>query len=174
MSYYIEKSTRLSDDEREELLNQIDFSRVSEETIAACKSNKLIPQQLITDAALSLCTKLRSQLEETQARLRLVELELGRSRPSYTSPSILYLTFLIILSILICYLGYRTRHYDSSSRLPSRSRTTYTNISDLPISTSAYSYSKYDSDSDFDHILPSRYISATLSSRYGIYSNYLD
>jgi len=77
----------LSSNEREELLSQIDFSRVSEETIAACKSNKLIPQQLITDAALSLCTKLRSQLEETRARLRLAESELSKSRPSYSSSS---------------------------------------------------------------------------------------
>ncbi|CAF4412006.1 unnamed protein product, partial [Rotaria magnacalcarata] len=44
-----EKSTKLTSNEREELLSQIDFSRVSEETIAACKSNKLIPQQLITE-----------------------------------------------------------------------------------------------------------------------------
>ncbi len=79
----------MSSSEREELLNQIDFSRVSEETIAACKSNKLIPQQLITDAALSLCAKLRSQLEETQTRLRFVETELAKTRPSYTSSSMI-------------------------------------------------------------------------------------
>jgi hypothetical protein len=84
-----EKSTQLSSSEREELLGQIDFSRVSEETIAACKNNKLIPQQLITDAALSLCTKLRSQLEETQTRLRLAEIELAKIRPSYTSSSMI-------------------------------------------------------------------------------------
>ena len=77
----------MSDREREELLDQIDFSRVSEDTIAACKSNKLIPQQLITDAALSLCAKLRGELEEAQARLRLAEGELAKSRPSYTSSS---------------------------------------------------------------------------------------
>jgi hypothetical protein len=80
----------LSSNEREELLSQIDFSRVSEETISACKSNKLIPQQLITDAALTLCAKLRSQLEETQTRLRLAESELAKSRPTYISSSIIY------------------------------------------------------------------------------------
>ena len=77
----------MSSEEREALLNQIDFSRVNEETIAACKDNKLIPQQLITDAALALCVKLRNQLEETQARLRLAENDVGKSRPSYTSSS---------------------------------------------------------------------------------------
>lgn len=84
-SFALEKTTQLSNNEREELLNQIDFSRVTEETIAACKNNQLIPQQVITEAALSLCAKLRQQLEETQARLRSVEGELARSRPSYTS-----------------------------------------------------------------------------------------
>jgi hypothetical protein len=83
------EKSQLSSSEREELLDQIDFSRVSEETIAACKNNKLIPQQLIADAALSLCTKLRSQLEETQTRLRLAETELAKARPSYLSSSMI-------------------------------------------------------------------------------------
>ncbi|UJR38347.1 hypothetical protein I4U23_031017 [Adineta vaga] len=150
-----EKSTQLSNTEREELLNQIDFSRVTEETIAACKNNQLIPQQVITEAALSLCAKLRNQLEETQTRLRSAESELARSRPSYTSSS------------------YRTRHLDVSSRLPTRTRTTYTNSYELPLSTSAYSSSKYDSDSDMEHVLPLRYLGVTnLVGRYGNYSSY--
>ena len=77
----------MSNHEREELLAQIDFSRVNEETIAACSTNKLIPQQLISDAALALCTKLRTELEETRTRLRLAENELVKYRPSYTSSS---------------------------------------------------------------------------------------
>jgi hypothetical protein len=167
----IEKSTQLSSQEREELLSQIDFSRVNEETISACKTNKLIPQQLIADAALALCAKLRSQLEETQARLRLAENELVKPRPTYTSSSMIY-KLLIILFTSIHSLGYRTRHYESP-RIPTRSRLTkYINNYDLPTTTSTYSYPKYDSDSDFDNILPSRYISSSLSSRYGAYSTY--
>ncbi|CAF2669891.1 unnamed protein product [Rotaria sp. Silwood2] len=166
-----ENSTKLSNNEREELLNQIDFSRVNEETIAACRSNKLIPQQLITEAALALCAKLRNQLDETRARLRLAENELTKSRPTYTSSSMIY-NLLIISSTVVCYLGYRTRYYDSSLGIPTRSRSKYINNYDLPISSSTYSYSKYDSDSDFDTILPSRYLSASLSSRYGTYSTY--
>ncbi len=77
----------MSSTEREELLSQIDFSRINEETIAACKTNKLIPQQLITDAALTLCVKLRKQLEETQNRLHLIENGVNKFRPSYTSSS---------------------------------------------------------------------------------------
>jgi hypothetical protein len=87
--FYIEKSTQLSSEEREELLSQIDFSRVNEDTIAACKTNKLIPQQLISEGALALCAKLRSQLEETRGRLRLAESELAKTRPSYSSSSMI-------------------------------------------------------------------------------------
>ncbi len=94
----------MSSTERDELLNQIDFSRVNEETIAACKDNKLIPQQVITEAALALCAKLRNQLEETQARLRLAENDLGKSRPSYTSSgNNLY----FINNLIYCFILFR-------------------------------------------------------------------
>ena len=70
-------------------------------------------------------------------------------------------------------LGYRTRTYDvSSSRLPTRTRTAYTSSYELPLGTSLYS-TKYDSDSDIEHVLPSRYIASMNSTgRYGIYSSY--
>ena len=77
----------MSNTEREELLNQIDFSRLNEETITACKTNKLIPQQLITDAALTLCVKLRKQLDEARNRVQVIENGLNKSRPTYTSSS---------------------------------------------------------------------------------------
>ena len=80
----LEKS-QFSDDEREQLLSQIDFSRVSEETIMACKNNKFMPQQLITDTALALCVKLRNELDETRNRLRVAESELNRARPGLAS-----------------------------------------------------------------------------------------
>ena len=87
ISFSSEKSTRLSEQEREELINQIDFSRVSEETITACKTNQLIPQKVITEAALALCVKLRRELDEAKSRLRLAEHELGKTRTTYTSSS---------------------------------------------------------------------------------------
>ena len=86
---------QMSSSEREELLNQIDFSRVNEETIAACKTNKLIPQQLITDAALAVCKKLRTQLEDTHRRLQAIEQPSSRVRTSYTSSSSRYIFVLI-------------------------------------------------------------------------------
>jgi hypothetical protein len=76
----LERSARLTQFEREQLLNQIDFSRVNEQTIGACKSNRLIPQALIIDAALALCVQLRHQLNETNARLRCFETRPAKSR----------------------------------------------------------------------------------------------
>ncbi|CAF4130493.1 unnamed protein product, partial [Rotaria magnacalcarata] len=149
-----EKSTKLTSNEREELLSQIDFSRVSEETIAACKSNKLIPQQLITEAALALCTKLKNELEETRVRLRVAENELAKSRPTYTMSK------------------YRTRYYESTLPVATRAHSKYINSYDLPLTNSTYSYSKYDDDNDFDSILPSRYLTSSLGGRYGTYSIY--
>ena len=84
----------MSSAEREELLSQIDFSRVNEETIAACKTNKLIPQQLITDAALILCCKLRKQLQDTQNRLQPVEKEPSKPQPTHTSKMIIIIDFI--------------------------------------------------------------------------------
>ncbi|CAF3080690.1 unnamed protein product [Rotaria socialis] len=150
-----EKSTQLSDVEREELLRQVDFSRVNEETIAACKNNTLIPQQLITDAALALCLKLRRQLEETQNRLYLVESELTKTRVTSLTSS-----------------KYRLRHFDSSFRFSSRSRTADTNSYDSPRSSLSSSYLKYNHETDFDYGLPSRYLSSASNSRYGSYSTY--
>ena len=80
-----EKSQPWSTSERETLLGQIDFSRVNEETINACKDNEHIPQKIIADAALALCAKMRCQLVETENRLRTVEYELSKSRPIFNS-----------------------------------------------------------------------------------------
>ena len=112
--FSLEKSTQLSSLEREELLNQIDFSRVNEETIVACRTNKLIPQQMITDAALSLCSQLRAQLDDTLGRLRLIETQLARTRTTYTTSSsskmlilreIHHLVF-FLLRLSISYIGF--------------------------------------------------------------------
>ncbi len=161
----------MSSTEREELLSQVDFSRVNEETIAACKSNKLIPQQLITDAALALCVKLRKQLEDTQNRLHLIEIQSGKSRSTYPSSSSIISFFLSEEFISIFYLEYRSNILNSSFRSPPRSRTTYTNPYDTLRSYSILNSSKYDQENDLDYILPSRYVSSALNSRYGSYSS---
>lgn len=75
----------MNETEREELLNQIDFSRVNEQTIATCKTNQLIPQQLIADAALALCVKLRKELEETQRRLTSIENRTIKPKINYST-----------------------------------------------------------------------------------------
>lgn len=159
----------MSEAEREQLLNHIDFSRINEDTINVCKNNKLIPQRMITEAALSLCTKLRNQLDEARNRLRLVEHELGKSRPSYTSPCKIFISFRIYFFIKMIFLAYRTRHYESSIRTPlPRSRISYPSSYDTPLSSSLYNYSsRYDSDLDLDYLLPSRYLTSSVLARYG-------
>lgn len=160
----------MSEHEREELINQIDFSRVSEETITACKTNELIPQKVITEAALALCVKLRRELDQAKNRLRLAEHELGKTRTTYTSPSRRISPFPSAQrrsTISFDLLATRTRQYESPSRLSSRSRPAYVNNYDLPMTSSVYNYSRYDNDTDFDHILPSRYMSSSVIGRYG-------
>jgi hypothetical protein len=171
LRFNIEKSTQLSNTEREELLSQIDFSRVNEETIATCKTNKLIPQQLITDAALALCIKLRKQLEETQNRLHSLENGSNKTRTNHTSSSSYNLILFFIVTIYFS-LEYRSRYFDSSFRLPSRTRSTVTNSYDSPRSSSIYNHSKYDPEGDVDYLLPSRYLLSSSSGRYGYYSTY--
>lgn len=143
--------------EREELLNQIDFSRVNEETITACKTNKLIPQQLITDAALSVCKKLRKQLDETRQRLQAIENQSTRYRPSYTSSTSSKNHLVLLRGRMIEFVEYRT---GPTFRSPVRS------------STISRSNSIYNPTIDLDYLLPSRYLSSASNSRYGSFSTY--
>lgn len=87
----LERSIELSDLERDELMNNIDFSEINEETIRSCRRDRSIGQKLLRDGALSLCSQLRLQLEESRSQLKRVEFELRkylRSSPSNTSSEI--------------------------------------------------------------------------------------
>lgn len=166
----------MSDSEREELLNQIDFSRVNEDTISICKENKLIPQKLITEASLSLCVKLRRQLDEARSRLRVTEHELSKTRvasglSSKTKKKKNNVRFDLNF---FSFSAYRPRQYETTSRItPSRSRLAYTSAYEPAITTSAYTYLKYDGETDLDSILPSRYLATSALGRYGgSYYNY--
>ncbi|CAF1509909.1 unnamed protein product, partial [Didymodactylos carnosus] len=131
----------LNSSERESLLSQIDFSKITEETINHCKNNELIPQKLITDAALSLCSKLRKELNEAKDRLRLIEndvMKTGRTTITSSSSSIPYVSPNV---------NHRSRIYELA-RLPStksRTRSTYP----LNYSLSSGNYSKYEPDADY-------------------------
>jgi hypothetical protein len=66
-------------------------------------------------------------------------------------------------------LEYRPHYFDTSIRLPTRTRSTLTSTYTLPRSNSIYNYSKYNSDTDWDYLLPTRYLSSASSSRYSTY-----
>lgn len=51
----------------------VDFQKLNEKTLDECKKSEFIPPKHITEAALSLCSKLRKELEE--ARLLIKSLE---------------------------------------------------------------------------------------------------
>jgi hypothetical protein len=119
---------------------------------------------------LTLCVKLRKQLEETRNRLRLIESQSTKPPPSYTNSSSMPNNPFYLNNLF--YLEYRSRQVDSSNRLPTRSRSFYTNTYNSPRRSSVYTYSKYDHEDDLDYILPSRYLSLISNNRYGSYSTY--
>jgi len=65
---------------QKELLDLIDFSKLSESTLELCKESDHIPPQFVTQAALVLCTKLRKELDDAKTILKSYEL---KSIPSY-------------------------------------------------------------------------------------------
>ena len=62
-------------DKQKELLDLIDFSKLSEATLELCKDSDHIPAQFVTEAALVLCTKLRKELDEAKTILKSYELK---------------------------------------------------------------------------------------------------
>ena len=42
----------------------IDFQKLNEKTLEECKNSRYVPQNIVTEAALSLCAKLRKELNE--------------------------------------------------------------------------------------------------------------
>lgn len=74
----------ISSDTQKELLDLIDFQKVSEATLEECKQSEFIPSQYIIEAALALCAKLRKELDDSKLRIKSLELN---SRPYYTTTS---------------------------------------------------------------------------------------
>ena len=71
-------SHKPSDDERKELLEVVDCSRLSEATLMRAYESELVPKEYITKAALALCARLREQLHEAKATVIQQEEELKK------------------------------------------------------------------------------------------------
>ena len=70
-------------EKQKQLLDLIDFNKLNESTLETLKKNKHIPSDLIVEAALNLCKKLRKELDDAKSQLK--SQETYRSRPLTTS-----------------------------------------------------------------------------------------
>ena len=69
----------------------IDFRKINEKTLDECKDCQFVPQTVVTEAALSLCAKLRKELDEMKLLNKSYEIKSrplvmsSEHVPSYTS-----------------------------------------------------------------------------------------
>jgi hypothetical protein len=68
----------VDDKKKQELLETIDFSRLSESTLQRAYDSGLVPGAYVTKAALTLCAKLRSDLDAAKVIIRDQEIRLER------------------------------------------------------------------------------------------------
>lgn len=68
----------ISDEERQKLLEGVDFSQLSEATLLHAHETEMVPMSYITKAALALCSKLRGDLEEAKRVIRQQDQDLDR------------------------------------------------------------------------------------------------
>ena len=67
----------LDEDEKQKLLDLIDFDKLSEGTLLKAYEADIFPANHVTKAALALCSKLRSELDNAKEVIRTQEAELN-------------------------------------------------------------------------------------------------
>jgi len=71
------------------LLGLIDFQRINEKTLKLCQNSQFVPRQLVSEAALSLCFKLREELDEAKLKIKSFEIKSNLNKntenPTYSS-----------------------------------------------------------------------------------------
>ena len=72
------ESIKLTDEQKQTLLESIDYSRLSEAALLRAYETELVPQAYITRAALELCGKLRQELQEAKHIIITQERELEK------------------------------------------------------------------------------------------------
>ena len=68
----------LDEDEKQKLLDMIDFDKLSEGALLKAYEADIFPANHVTKAALTLCSKLRSELDNVKAVIRTQEAELNK------------------------------------------------------------------------------------------------
>lgn len=74
----VSEKVKLTDEEKQGLLESIDYSRLSEAALQRAYETELVPQSYVTKAALDLCSKLRHELEEAKHIIISQERELEK------------------------------------------------------------------------------------------------
>ena len=79
------EKVKLTDEQKQSLLESIDYSRLSEAALLRAYETELVPQNYVTKAALELCVKLRAELEDAHKIMKAQEFELDKySTAKYT------------------------------------------------------------------------------------------
>ena len=68
----------LEEDEKQKLLDLIDFNKLSEDALQKAYEADIFPSNHVTKAALALCSKLRSQLDNAKEVIKTQEVELNK------------------------------------------------------------------------------------------------
>ena len=68
----------LEEDEKQKLLDLIDFNKLSADALQKAYEADIFPTNHVTKAALALCSKLRSQLDNAKEVIRTQETELNK------------------------------------------------------------------------------------------------
>ena len=75
----------MDENERQSLLDSIDYNRLSESALRTALESKLVAAAFVAKAALNLCGTLRTDLEAANAVIRLQKAELERISPGNRS-----------------------------------------------------------------------------------------
>ena len=74
----ISEKLNLDEDEKQKLLDLIDFDKLSEGALLKAYEVDIFPANHVTKAALALCSKLRSELDNAKEVIRTQEAELNK------------------------------------------------------------------------------------------------
>lgn len=80
------ETDNLNDEQRQELIDTIDFKMVTEETLQRALNSNIVPAVHIAKGALSLCSKLRTELESVKRLTQKQEEELKRMQKQTSKP----------------------------------------------------------------------------------------
>ena len=81
---FFSERDKLNDNQRQELLDTIDFTLVGEATLKRAFETQVVPASFVAKGALSLCSKLKSELESAKNTVSKQEDELQRLRRART------------------------------------------------------------------------------------------